>query len=1039
MDQTPKIEIVTVQLLDDTSIIYSAKQWVEMGKYKGFLKIKNLLVKQVIGIEANDMINTSLIKMRLKNARFILTDEKKLQAQIMERLEGYMDIEREYRLSPKDVIDFFGNGIGIEVKIKGSAKEIYRQLERYLFDADRNRFIITKADPHVCIKLKHIFPRLAQNAVAPFHFANTHEICADLKWFMNRYPLHCAADTMARIEEGKVLFEHNINELEAIHMPDYVPTDIKLKDGEKARIYQLTGKQTFIKTKRLLLGDDTGLGKSLTAILSLFHPGTLPAAIVVQSHLVNQWKTMQVERFTNLKVHIVKTRKPYSLPAADVYIIKYSCLSGWTNIFTEQFFKSAYFDEAQELRRCESIKYESALVLSKSVEYCMGLTASPVYNYGDEIFNVLNLINPMCLGRRDDFLREWAKPYGGHHTIKDPQALGSYLREKFLFLRRTRAEVNRELPPVNKIVHTVGYDDKAVKKSEDIARQLAIRVMNSSFTDRGEAARELDMLARYTTGISKAVEVAQYVRILLENDEPVVLAGWHRDVYDIWLRELAEFKPAMYTGSESGNQKERSKMDFINGETNLLILSLRSGAGIDGLQHRCKMVVFGELDWSPKVHDQLIDRVDRDMQQEQYGSDPVIINLLGLKASQAHGIVNPFSTPGEQYSDESRMKLLAQQYLNIEKRIKQLNARIKFLLRYRRLGGIDYVNGAAARFYPSLTPKKQYDKSGRLLVIARAELNPLIKTIANQFGFVLHADKNMNQAICDIAFKAEQIIAPKWVKVVDQLPPNGGLFGIKILPAFWRHRLLLSSQSGDQIPQNYQHMTLEEIETIIRSRIKELNEADAGFCDIRWDMTQPVTIRNLYREQSNGVTLARQELEALLQKMGVLAQSKKPVKNTSVVTAKSFLDGTIGNTSILRIYNSNALIYGSRSFPIKNDTLICVVNAGTMHHNCYAIIAGLLNEHATGEFKGKLSVLGRDAQGFITNLDRYVNRREAWVIAEQAGQIVNGLIRAAPDLLEALQKAVADYGNEGGPWNVPIEPGTWIDLARKAIDKASNH
>lgn len=45
-------------------------------------------------------------------------------------------------------------------------------------------------------------------------------------------------------------------------------------------------------------------------------------------------------------------------------------------------------------------------------------------------------------------------------------------------------------------------------------------------------------------------------------------------------------------------------------------------------------------------------------------------------------------------------------------------------------------------------------------------------------------------------------------------------------------------------------------------------------------------------------------------------------------------------------------------------------------------------------------------------------------------------IAAAPDLLAALEKAVADYGQPGGPWNVPSEPGTWIEMARDAIQKA---
>ncbi len=52
-------------------------------------------------------------------------------------------------------------------------------------------------------------------------------------------------------------------------------------------------------------------------------------------------------------------------------------------------------------------------------------------------------------------------------------------------------------------------------------------------------------------------------------------------------------------------------------------------------------------------------------------------------------------------------------------------------------------------------------------------LDPLIKTIGNNFGFVIHSDKNMNQAICDIAYKAEQVIKPKWIQCKDQLPEIG--------------------------------------------------------------------------------------------------------------------------------------------------------------------------------------------------------------------------------------------------------------------------
>ena len=50
----------------------------------------------------------------------------------------------------------------------------------------------------------------------------------------------------------------------------------------------------------------------------------------------------------------------------------------------------------------------------------------------------------------------------------------------------------------------------------------------------------------------------------------------------------------------------------------------------------------------------------------------------------------------------------------------------------------------------------------------------------------------------------------------------------------------------------------------LENRIKELREADAKFCADRWDMDKHQLIRAMARENSNSVTLARQELERTL-------------------------------------------------------------------------------------------------------------------------------------------------------------------------------
>ncbi len=550
------------------------------------------------------------------------------------------------------------------------------------FNKKTNGWEIKNAEPHVCIKLKAIFTQIPTGGSQPFFFNNLPETCHELLWFTERYPLSIKKDDLIKLQSSKKVHIDKINELESIMLPSYKPRKVKLKKPYKGRKYQLQFLDIFMKCMRMLNADEVGLGKTFEGILVMLKPETLPCLVTVQTHLPLQWKE-KIEQFTDLKIHIIKGTKPYDLPKADVYITKYSLLAGWVNVFEQGIFNSAIFDEIQELRHNDTGKYNSAQTLCRNVDYVLGLTASPIYNYAIEIYNIMDAIKEGCLGNRNDFMREWLQGYGSK-KCKDPQALGAYLRENFLMIRRDRKEVGRELPPRNVIVQTVPYDQEEVEKADEIARKLAMKVMHGSFTERGQASRELDMLARQSTGIAKARGVADYVKILLDNNIPVILSGWHRDVYTIWLEQLKEYNPVMYTGSEIPSQKEKSKNAFINGETNLFIISLRSGIGIEGLQKRRPFVVHGELDWSPQIHNQVAGRADREDEDQQMqdtidtkegvteiflitdaGSDPLIVELLGLKKSQSHGIMNPFDTNiEEKYSDDTRIKLLAKMYLD---------------------------------------------------------------------------------------------------------------------------------------------------------------------------------------------------------------------------------------------------------------------------------------------------------------------------------------------------------------------------------------
>ena len=537
---------------------------------------------------------------------------------------------------------------------------------------ERDRWVLSGVAPHVSIRLKTLFPKLKKSTTGMFRFGHSEEACTDLDWFTDRYPMTISDLDRQRLKGERKAFERKRDEIEEIMLPEWrAPPRFGFRPGKEMYLGQAQAVEILHRLGRLLVMDEFGLGKTILALGALAGSTHLPAAIVAPTHLPNQWVKEYVEPFTYLSSHIIQGTKPYDLPPANLYFFKYSNIAGWVDIAATGIFKSVVFDEMQELRHGDATaKGEAARVFTNHARIRLGVSGSPVYGYASEIFYLVDLLSPGALGTWNEFIREWCgrSTSGGKWIVDDPDALGTYLRELQLVVRRLR-----QGRKVNKLTIEVSHDEQVERDSLVLARALAMKVMTGTFTERGQAARELDMYARMVTGVSKAKAVAAYARILLRAGKPIIIGLWHRECYKIILKELAEFKIVMYTGTESPKQKDEAKHAFMTGDADGMLMSLGPGRGVDGLQKRCSTFIFGEFDWSPPVFEQCLGRLDRPGQPEDEvtaiylwtnsGSDPIIMEMLGLKASQARGVLDPLRGVEAVYSDESRIKMLAEHYL----------------------------------------------------------------------------------------------------------------------------------------------------------------------------------------------------------------------------------------------------------------------------------------------------------------------------------------------------------------------------------------
>lgn len=523
----------------------------------------------------------------------------------------------------------------------------------------RRKCWVVRGEPCVVEMCKRLFPGTDAGTRGEARFSDHRRIVGDLNWLMLRYPLEIAQRDKERWQNAVTQArDYAAARQRALDMPQQAePLQGSFLGTLKP--FQKVGLAWLCATPRALLADEMGLGKTLQALCCLCNTRAFPAIVVVPPHLVRNWQA-EIQRFIRIDgrepcVHVLHGLTPYALPQADIYIIHYLLLRGWKDVLPNLQFRAVIFDEVQELRRTGSEKYSAASLLSQSCPRVMGLSGTPIYNQGGEIWNVVNILDYHFLGDWEAFTREWCYGYGNHIVLK-PALLGEHLRREGLMLRRTKAEVLPELPKKRRLVQEIDADDMLYRHlMAPVLQKLSLLEEDNTLSPSGRALLidQISQEERQATGIAKAPFVCQFVRTLLESGERVLLFAHHHAVMDLYRQELKAFSPAFITGRESAEQKECAAQQFMAGKTSLCCISLRACSGLNLQQATC--VVFGELDWSPAVHSQAEDRAHRIGQRDSLlayylvspqGSDADIQEALGLKVSQFLGLMGE-SAPAE--------------------------------------------------------------------------------------------------------------------------------------------------------------------------------------------------------------------------------------------------------------------------------------------------------------------------------------------------------------------------------------------------------
>lgn len=406
---------------------------------------------------------------------------------------------------------------------------------------------------------------------------------------------------------------------------------IVFSDGCKPRQYQIEAVQfAEAADARCIIADEQGLGKTIESLSLLrLHPEKLlPAVIVCPSTVKLQWMH-EIHRICGsgkeFLVQVIQSGKERAVPGFKIYVVTYDMLKNKDlfDMLPEGAIKTIIIDECQRIKNHLSDRAKAVQRIAKTSPHIIAMSGTPIKNNAGEYFTVLNLVKPTLFPHYQKFLDNycdsynsgWALKVGG---LKDVERFHEDTKD--IIIRRTKAEVLKDLPSLERKFHHVELDRK-LNKAYDAALQELDDVL---YGDDSEFNKSTAMIAimsklRHITGISKVAECIDFTtEFLLSTDRKIVIFTHHQDVMAMlesqlnsWCSEGGFGKVAVLHSGLDGNARSQLVAEFKEDSSRRILIASTLAAG-EGLNLQfCSDAVILERQWNPANEEQVEGRFHR--------------------------------------------------------------------------------------------------------------------------------------------------------------------------------------------------------------------------------------------------------------------------------------------------------------------------------------------------------------------------------------------------------------------------------------------
>lgn len=450
-------------------------------------------------------------------------------------------------------------------------------------------------------------------------------------------------------EQAKVI--KRFDELQCLtHLSNVEPLPHQLDTAQKV-LYEMRG--------RAILADEVGLGKTIEAgliIKEYMIRGLVKRALIlVPASLVLQWVRELNHKFG---IPAIAQKKAHQWQA-DVVVASMDTAKRdpHRSILLDQEYDMLIIDEAHKLKNRKTTNYQFITQLRK--KFCLLLTATPVQNDMNELYNLITLLKPGQLGAQEQFSANFV---ADKRMPKNETDLHSQLSK--VMIRNRRGEGNLQFTKriVKNISLTLSEEEQAlydgvtrfikeqyrgggaeigsafslltlqreVCSSRD-AVFLTLVNLAKKLPDDSPIRNEIWNLVDLIKSITSNTKAETAISLIREMNDKVILFTEYRATQEYLLQYFRKhgLTAVPYRGGMNRGKKDWM-MDLFRGRAQVMIATEAGGEGIN-LQFCHHMINF-DLPWNPMRVEQRIGRVHRLGQTH----DVKIYNLSTQRTIEEH-------------------------------------------------------------------------------------------------------------------------------------------------------------------------------------------------------------------------------------------------------------------------------------------------------------------------------------------------------------------------------------------------------------------